>query len=78
MLDEVIGCWVALLMAPKALAPALVGFALFRAADIGKPWPVSWADAKVKGAAGVLLDDVLAGGIALAALAIAQHLLWPT
>ena len=78
VLDEVIGCWVALLMAPKALAPALVGFALFRAADIVKPWPVSWADAKVKGAAGILLDDVLAGGIALAALAIAQHLLWPT
>lgn len=78
VLDEIVGCWVALLMAPKALAPALLGFALFRAADIVKPWPVSWADAKVKGAAGILLDDVLAGGIALGALAIGQRVLWPT
>lgn len=76
--DEIVGCWVALLMAPKALAPVLLGFALFRAADIVKPWPVSWADAKVKGAAGILLDDVLAGGIALAALAFGQYILWPT
>lgn len=73
VLDEMIGCWLALLMVPKTLAPALLGFVLFRAADILKPWPVSWADAKVKGAAGILLDDVLAGGIALAALAIGQH-----
>ena len=74
VLDEVIGAWLALLAAPKALAPVLAGFLLFRVADIAKPWPVSWADAKVKGAAGILLDDVLAGGMAAIVLAIAMHL----
>ena len=77
VLDEVVGCWVALLLAPKALVPALLGFVLFRVADILKPWPVSWADAKVKGAAGILLDDVLAGAIALAVF-IGGHVFWPT
>lgn len=77
VLDEVVGCWVALLLAPKALVPALLGFVLFRVADIVKPWPVSWADAKVKGAAGILLDDVLAGGIALAVF-IGARVFWPT
>ena len=76
VLDEVIGLWLALLAAPKALAPALAGFLLFRAADIAKPWPVSWADAKVKGAAGILLDDVLAGAMAAIVLAVGLHLLW--
>lgn len=74
VLDEVIGVWLALLAAPKALAPALAGFVLFRVADIAKPWPVSWADAKVKGAAGILLDDVLAGGMAAIVLAVAVYL----
>ena len=75
VLDEVVGLWLALLAAPKALAPALAGFVLFRAADIAKPWPVSWADAKVKGAAGILLDDVLAGGMAAIVLAVGVRLL---
>jgi phosphatidylglycerophosphatase A len=29
--------------------------------DIVKPWPVSWADRKIKGGLGVMLDDILAG-----------------
>lgn len=74
VLDEVIGLWLALLAAPKALAPALAGFVLFRVADIAKPWPVSWADAKVEGAAGILLDDVLAGGMAAIVLAVGVYL----
>lgn len=74
VLDEVIGVWLALLAAPKALAPALAGFVLFRVADIAKPWPVSWADSTVKGAAGILLDDVLAGGMAAIVLAVGVYL----
>ena len=38
-----------------------VGFVLFRIADIFKPWPVSWADRKIKGGLGIMLDDVFAG-----------------
>ena len=36
-------------------------FLMFRLFDIWKPWPVSWADRKVKGGLGVMLDDIFAG-----------------
>lgn len=36
-------------------------FLLFRFFDIVKPWLVGWADQKVEGALGVMLDDVFAG-----------------
>lgn len=36
-------------------------FFLFRFFDIVKPWPVSWADQKLDGAHGVMLDDIFAG-----------------
>ncbi len=75
--DEFVGQWI-------ALAPLLVlgghagwivaGFALFRLFDVWKPWPVSWADRRVKGGVGVMLDDVVAG--AYAALALAAGLIY--
>jgi phosphatidylglycerophosphatase A len=37
-----------------------LGFALFRLFDIVKPWPISWADRRVKGGFGVMFDDILA------------------
>lgn len=37
-----------------------IGFALFRFFDILKPWPISWADRRVKGGFGVMFDDILA------------------
>lgn len=37
-----------------------LGFALFRLFDILKPWPISWADRRVKGGFGVMFDDILA------------------
>jgi phosphatidylglycerophosphatase A len=42
----------------------LVGFGFFRLFDIVKPWPISWADRRVKGGLGIMLDDILAGIIA--------------
>lgn len=68
--DEFVGQWIALI--PVLLAPwwtVAAGFVLFRLLDIAKPWPVRWADRRVGGGLGVMLDDVLAG--ALAALALA-------
>tara|TARA_R110000772_G_scaffold231592_2_gene342536 strand:+ start:11314 stop:11763 length:450 start_codon:yes stop_codon:yes gene_type:complete len=66
VIDEVAGQWIALL--PAGLDPILfaVGFVAFRLFDIWKPWPVSWADRKVPGAVGVMLDDLIAGGFAAA------------
>jgi len=64
VIDEVAGQWIALL--PAGLDPVLfvAGFLAFRLFDIWKPWPVSWADRKVPGAVGVMLDDLIAGGFA--------------
>jgi len=69
--DEVIGMWLTLFFAPRQWWWMLVGFALFRLFDIWKPWPVSWADRRVHGGLGVMLDDVVAGLYALIVLQLA-------
>ena len=38
----------------------IVPFILFRLFDILKPWPINWLDENIKGAWGVMLDDVAA------------------
>lgn len=35
-------------------------FILFRLFDILKPWPINWLDQNIKGALGVMLDDIAA------------------
>lgn len=37
-----------------------LGFVWFRVFDILKPWPISWADRRMKGGFGVMFDDLLA------------------
>ena len=69
--DEVIGMWIALIAAPAPWWWMVVGFVLFRLFDIWKPWPVGWADRRVHGGLGVMLDDVVAGVYALAVLQVA-------
>jgi len=68
VIDEIAGQWLALLAVEPTLVGYAVGFALFRAFDILKPWPVSWADCNVTGGIGVMLDDVLAAAYAGGAL----------
>jgi phosphatidylglycerophosphatase A len=71
--DEFVGQWLALmplLFVSRSTLWIFAGFTLFRLFDIAKPWPVSWADRTVKGGLGVMLDDVLAGAYAAAALAL--------
>ncbi|MFQ5958146.1 MAG: phosphatidylglycerophosphatase A [Alphaproteobacteria bacterium] len=60
VIDEVAGQLLALALAPANPVYYAVAFIGFRLFDILKPWPVSWADAAVKGGFGVMLDDVLA------------------
>lgn len=69
--DEVVAMWLTLLAAPAGWPWMVAGFALFRLFDIWKPWPVRWADRRVHGGFGVMLDDVLAGGYALVVLQLA-------
>ncbi len=66
--DEFVGMWIALLALPGGIIWPFIAFIMFRLFDVFKPWPVSWADRQVKGAWGVMLDDILAG--LLAALSI--------
>ena len=48
-------------------------FLVFRATDIIKPWPANWADAKLHGGFGAMLDDAFAG---IWSAAIMLLLLW--
>ncbi|MGX9965049.1 phosphatidylglycerophosphatase A family protein [Roseomonas sp. F4] len=74
--DEGAGMLLALAALPATTLPgALLAFALFRLLDIAKPWPISWFD-RQPGAFGVMLDDVIAGAIAGAAL-LAFHAFFP-
>ncbi|MBC8339999.1 MAG: phosphatidylglycerophosphatase A [Rhodospirillales bacterium] len=68
VIDEIAGQWLVLLAVPPGVMEYALGFVLFRAFDIFKPWPVSWADKSVKGGLGVMLDDVLAAGYAMIVL----------
>jgi len=61
VIDEVVGQWIVLLAAPLAPLSYGIGFILFRLFDVLKPWPISWADRRIGGAMGVMVDDVLAG-----------------
>ncbi|MBI0432530.1 phosphatidylglycerophosphatase A [Roseomonas sp. KE0001] len=65
VIDEGAGQALALAALPAgAGAPGIIlAFLLFRLFDITKPGPVGWADRR-KGAAGVMLDDILAGALA--------------
>lgn len=64
VIDEVVGQWLTLLCVPTELSYYVIGFILFRLADIFKPWPANWADRHVNGGLGVMLDDVFAAAYA--------------
>lgn len=74
VIDEVAGMWIALLFPSFAFWTRdfdgwmpypgwLAAFVLFRLFDIWKPGPVGWADRRGD-AAGVMLDDLIAGVLA--------------
>lgn len=71
--DEFVGIWITLAALPDHWVYVVAGFALFRLFDIAKPWPVGWADRRIKGGLGTMVDDCLAGLYALAAV---QLLAW--
>lgn len=75
VIDETAGQFLALALVPLDPWWYAAGFVLFRAFDILKPWPASWADRSLPGAWGVMLDDLLAGAYALLILFVAGRLL---
>ncbi len=59
--DEIAGLLITMAIVPFSWSALATGFVLFRIFDILKPWPIKWADKKVSGGFGIMLDDILAG-----------------
>ena len=82
VIDELIGQTVTFIFVSKFLANNnnlliyFFGFILFRFFDVSKPFPVSYADKKIKNAFGVILDDILAGLYASICLWIIKTILF--
>lgn len=78
VIDEVAGLILAFILLPEiTLKTGALAFLLFRAFDILKPWPISSFDANMKGAAGVLVDDLLAAffaGLVIIGLDYAEYI----
>ncbi len=72
VIDEVAGQFMALLPA-ISFSHVVLGFILFRLFDTLKPPPINLAE-KLDGGAGVVLDDLAAGAMALAVLLFLQFL----
>ncbi len=62
VIDELIGQWIAISTCPKTGFAALSAFLIFRLLDIWKPFPINKSQ-QIRGGVGVVIDDVLAGGL---------------
>ena len=73
VIDEFAGLFITLWLLPAEPLWWIAGFLVFRLIDIAKPWPINWLDRRVKGGWGIMLDDVVAGGMSAAALLTATN-----
>ena len=79
VIDELAGVWIALLPlgADQWSWPGLVwAFALFRLFDIWKPWPVHASETWLPAGWGIMLDDILAGLMAMCCMLVLRALGW--
>ncbi len=70
--DEIVAMWLILAFTPPDALWFGIAFLLFRLFDIWKPFPIRYFDQHVKGGFGVMLDDLLAAGYALAVLKLME------
>ena len=70
--DEVVAMLLVLVFTPFGWMWYAIAFALFRAMDIFKPFPIRLADRKIKNGFGVMFDDLLAAIYAIAILKILE------
>lgn len=59
--DEFVGYFITMAGAPRGWFWVVLGFLLFRLFDVLKPWPANWADRRLHGGVGIVMDDVFAG-----------------
>jgi len=69
VIDEVAGQMLTFFLVPFSVANIILGFVLFRAFDILKPWPIRKLEPLPHGI-GIMADDLLAGVYACAVLHI--------
>ena len=74
VIDEVAGMTLSVVAFPLTVPVLVAGFFLFRLFDIVKP-PPAHGSQKLGGGVGVMIDDLIAGGYALAALGAARWFL---
>ena len=60
VVDEVAGQLVTLVLTGARLQGAVIGFLIFRALDVIKPWPSGHLE-RMHGGVGIMADDVMAG-----------------
>ncbi len=72
VIDEVVGLLVALVSRPRGWKAIVAGTVLFRVFDIIKPQPVGYIDRHVPGGFGIMADDVVAGAMSAALLAVLE------
>lgn len=60
VIDEVVGMLLSLLFIPYSLKNVVIAFFLFRLMDTLKPYPASGLQ-RIKGSAGIMVDDIVAG-----------------
>lgn len=72
--DEIAGYMIAMIALPFTWYNVIAAFVLFRFFDIIKPGPIGWCDRNLKGGAGIMVDDLLAG-VASAVVLHAAHAL---
>ncbi len=69
VIDEVVGVGLYMAFLPHTNWQWIgLGFILFRLFDSIKPGPIGWCDRHIKGALGVMMDDVVASVLTIAAL----------
>ena len=73
--DEVVAMLLVLVFTPFGWAWYGIAFAIFRAMDILKPFPIRLADRKIKNGFGVMFDDLLAAIYSIAILLILERLM---
>ncbi len=73
--DEIVPFWLVLAMAPAGFIWQLAAFIAFRFFDIIKPQPARWIDTHLKHGFGVMLDDLVAAGYTMLALALLKVIL---
>ena len=75
VLDEFIGCLIALAFVPWSWPWVAAAYLLFRLFDITKPGPIRWLDQHTTDGTGIIGDDALAG-LTAGVLLFAGNRLW--